>query len=505
MEQQTAQDRPIPRVRVGLVAMTVVVLLLLVGAARPALSAAVFRNLGQRLLVAGIVRHGGSCTEIPLATVDAYLTRAMALQPDAMSPWRTLLLVKGLGDRLGVAPLAGAPGALLAEESLLPPSWAMPEEWSAYRCLNAWRAWTLGLVEAANGHWERAVAAYQAGLGLAPGRVPPEIVQEYYLARARYSLSAGELSPAQELTAAKYLALAGAANEAAVLFQNLGREEQLAPDKRCQAARWLDWLGQAKDAEDVTPPGPRTKPGQGGACEGETEPAALPEAEWSPEWVLSPDKQVSDPATGRVLLGFDLDPDVLEAGAEVLGVLYWRGRDGQVEAQTFRQPNLWPNSGNSWLRLEGFSTCLPGYAEPPWVPPCASRATLLPGEDGTQNPVGIIHVPPAEGPDTLIATASARIPKDQPIVYGGWWWLDGNLPRAQMARYGEDNGDPRAYYEVVLDLSDLLPEQWQARTGITPPLPWDHDFQGWIRPRNVVGHGDLEFDDLFSFVLPGQE
>ena len=429
-----------------------------------------------------------------------YLEQAVRLQANGPSAWRSLLRAKGWSDRqwirdaLGQSPPAWAdPRALRqAAETLRPSSWAMEQPWTEERCRAAWDAWTLGLVWALDGRWSEAAAAYQAGLGLAPGRVPAEIVQEYYLALARHSLAGGVLSPEGELAAAKYLALGGERDEATERFRALLSGSALDLARESQAECWVSWLG-----DGASPPGP-------GAC---TNGAIDPD--WAPNWVLASERigaaALADPSSGRSLWGLDLDADVLEAGAEVLGTLYWRGPDGQMYAEDFRQANLWPNSGTSWLPLEGFATCLPGYVEPAWVPPCAGTPVYPRGTAG--NPVAQIHVPAAEGPDTFVVTASGPVPGDRPMVYGGRWRVAGDFPRAHMARYGgaeqHTAEERRAYYEIVVDLAHLAPSpEFFSLANLVPPLSWDQDFAGWMRPRSEVGDGDFEFDDVFGFALP---
>jgi hypothetical protein len=105
----------------------------------------------------------------------------------------------------------------------------------------------------------------------------------------------------------------------------------------------------------------------------------------------------------------------------------------------------------------------------------------------------------------MLHTATAAIPGDLPILYGGWWRLTGQLPQAHVARYGGERSDPRAYYEVVVELGDLPEGEWQPRSGISPGLPWTREFAGWIRPETDVGRGALEFDGLFCFAGPALE
>lgn len=205
----------------------------------------------------------------------------------------------------------------------------------------------------------------------------------------------------------------------------------------------------------------------------------------------------------KMLIGFDLDQDILNAGVEVMGLLYWQLDNGYIFTEPFRERNLWPNSGNNWLPLQGFSICLPGYSEPAWVLPCASSLDFVDMGSGIKTPVGRLDVSPEEGPDTFVSTASVVIPADRFMVYGGRWQMNGVFPRAQMARYGGvQEGDPRLYLEVVLNLSELPASRWQAEAGIISPLVQEFEFFGWIRPRVGTGSGVLLFDDVFSFVLP---
>ena len=97
------------------------------------------------------------------------------------------------------------------------------------------------LVQSKLGRWEEAVGQYQAGLGLAPGRVPTEIIQEYYVALAQYLLTAERVLPAQQLAAAKYLALAGRNAEAMSTLQAINDNPDLNTRQRCQVL--MAWSG----------------------------------------------------------------------------------------------------------------------------------------------------------------------------------------------------------------------------------------------------------------------
>jgi hypothetical protein len=204
------------------------------------------------------------------------------------------------------------------------------------------------------------------------------------------------------------------------------------------------------------------------------------------------------------LVGFDLDLDVLDAGAEVIGALYWRTVEGPIRVQRFRQPDLWPNSGNSWLPLQGFSTCLPGYVESPWVPACASDVTW---RDDGRNPAGYLRSPmtlhgdiyPDALPDANLTTASVPLHEGERVVYGGWWQVIGTFPSPHVARsnIAGTNG-----YELVLDLSTAAKGSWHSKADVASQAQGNYEYIGWLRPRSGKGEGVLELDDVFSFVLP---
>jgi hypothetical protein len=352
------------------------------------------------------------------------------------------------------------------------------------------------LALASNGRLAEATAYYQAGLGLAAGRVPEDIRAEYYSVLAR-QLEAGAPTPQTRLAAAKLLLLAGSP-EARERLEALSQDSALPAAGRCEAQAGLDWL---MAAEPVGPPAWPVTFMPAGQCPGAVDYVAALAEGWQPGWTLNTGDVKTANDAGAVLIGWDLDQHVLEAGVEVLGRLYWRGADGSIQAGPLREPNLWPNSGNSWLALEGFWECLPGYEEPDWIPPCASQAAAGVRADGTANVYGRIVVPDDPGPDTLLTSASVPLPAGRPIVTGGAWRASGWFPRGHMSRLYM-SGEPARYYDVLLGLDDLPPEEWVRRAIVGAALPADYDFQGWIRPRNEVGAGVLEFDDVFNFALP---
>jgi hypothetical protein len=326
---------------------------------------------------------------------------------------------------------------------------------------------------------------------MAPGRVPAEIMQEYYLALGRYLLTSESQQADQQLAAAKYLALGGASQEASLRLAALQSEPGLAAVQRCQAADGLAWLQGGGFASGAPPPWPVDP--QGDPCDAQLAAA-------SPAWTVTEGSPVTDQASGAELVGFDLDQDVLEAGAEVIGVLYWRTADGRLTGQPFRQPNLWVNSSNNWLAWPGLTRCIPGYTEPAWVTPCAGQVSAASDDPSIRNPVAALYNAPGDQPDAYVSTLSLPLEAGSRIVTGGRWRSEGQFPRGHVSRSSSDGR-----YDVVLNLSSLPPEQWQPAVSVAAPVEEAGDYSFWIRPRAGTGEGTLWFDDVFSFELPAYD
>ena len=404
--------------------------LLALTATRPPVRAAWQRNRAGHALLHGMIAAGGDCTALPgAAAMRARLERAVALQPDSAAAWLMLLRVRGLTDRAWLRghtaelPTPDTLEVVLAE--LIPDHMQSAWPWDVNRCNQTWAAWTTALLRAEQGRWDEAVAAYQIGLGLAPGRTPPAIVQEYYRA--------------------------------------LSQATQVAP----QAA--AHYLTLAEDAQ-----------------------ATAPLAADASHWILSQGAAIE--RDGYRLLGLDMDQAVLDAGAEVVAMLYWQDAAGHSVQQVLRAANLWPNSGNTWRAAGRFWPCLPGYSEPGWLSACASHSS-----DATDaaNPVGLIRHDPQQSADSYIVTASAPVQAGVDLVVGGRWLMAGDFPAAQVAAQSADNR-----YGVLLDLSSLPRQQWQAVAGSAGHAATAQEMVWWLRPRSGVGEGDFLFDDVFLFAIP---
>lgn len=476
--------------------------LLFVSRLFPVLEAALLRNLGAQQVIILLTDPQTECELLESVTGQDYLLESQQLQPENPASWRTLLRLKGLTDRKWIeenlialnteeAKLAVNKGAYFLSAS--------PEigrEWSRERCWSAYGLWTRALVEQSQGHWEQSVAHYQAGLTVAPGRMPDKIIQEYYRTLAYYTSLNPELNPSSKLAAAKYFMLAEEYSMAHQLFAALQFDDSFDPQESCVIETALEQIESGDLAFDNPP----------SWIECLLIPSPGSDQTIQPGWQLTQNKSSLEDNRDKILIGFDLDQDILNAGVEVMGLLYWQSSNGGIVTEDFRETNLWANSGNNWLPLNGFSKCLPGYQEPAWVSPCASSLEFDEEASGKQNPVGRLDIPQAEGPDSFVSTASALVPANVHVIYGGRWQMKGIFPRAQMTRYGgvqEEN--PRLYLEVVVDLSDLSADLWQKEVGITAPLVHEFEFFGWIRPQVGLGSGEFLFDDVFGFVLPEEK
>lgn len=470
-------------------------------------------NITNLAIRSQYISSDGNCEKIDFSKTD-WISNLAAMDSSSLSQARWIQ-IQGYTNRTVLYNDLKSGAIHLSNDTkvaikllLSPRPWAMQYGWDAYRCQSAWGSWTLGLIAAVGGDWAQAVAYYQAGIGLAPGNVPHEIVNEYYQALAQARLAGGQDSLEDQLVAGKYYALGGDIEQAKTLFQSLLNKDDLSPGSRCVAEHSLTWLDDlAGPSSADLPPWPVTSsdvaslvaPLQICATDAATDKPGS--ADWKPDWVLTQDDSNSNGKPGNRLVGFDLDADVLEAGAEVLGVLYWQTSDGAVVGQRFRQPNLWPNSGFSWLDLPGFSGCIPGYGQPSWVPGCASRVIALPGERGEPNMVGELRQPAGLTPDSFLYTASSKLAQDKPVIFGGRFLVDGDFPRGHSALTLSENASE--FYQPILDLSRLSPGQWISITrAIQVPADRGAEYSQWLRPRAGVGSGRLLFDDLFGFVLP---
>lgn len=454
------------------------------------LRAAWLRNQAGGIFLASLQSTDNDCTALPLQSIAEPLVRAMTLQPNSLATWKALVRLSGLNNRQWITQNADRLSSLMvtAAGTFRDPlalvrsrRMSTTSPWGLRRCLATWGAWTAGLAEAAAGRWEEAVAQYQAGLGLAPGRVPPGIIREYYEASARQILSSDGASAAERLAAAKYLALAGRTTEAAGLFSAVSDDQRLDAQGRSQALDGLAWTQAGGDTSGRLP-----------LWLGEI-------SEGTPQWTLAQGSAVLDVASGRRLIGFDVDSDVMDAGVEVMGVLYWQLSGGDIERQAFRQPDLWPNSGSSWRGVEGFNQCIPGYTEPGWVKPCAGHVVPSTDVDSRAGMLGTLYNAPGGGPDSYLSTASVPLHMGSQLIVAGRWRSEGEFPRGHIARIATNRE-----YESILELSRLPAGAWRLLASATKPSIEDSEFFFWIRPRAGVGQGELLFDDVFSFEIPEQ-
>ncbi len=328
------------------------------------------------------------------------------------------------------------------------------KQWNAQRRAAANFAWLMGFrwLDAENN--SEAVHWFRRGLVLAPGRVPDSVRLSYY--RALDNWYAAEPSNAENhLLAQKFNCLAD------------DRPGCLDLD----ATAWL--MGDA------------------------------------PVWSLpeSGDGAYSS-YDGYRLVGFDLDEDVLVAGVEVHGLLYWeRTVGGQVQRQVqpFAAPNLIPNPGFEFKDLF-VDACVDGYiGSHAYVLPCVSHAVADPYG---QRP-GHVAVIESKGSGYALFQSSVGVAGGRPYLLGGWvcadgaavagigrQWLSEKLPSEERADgiqwlifKGNDSKQSSCWVQQVRAV--WVPSGAEEFRFLLQRLGDESDFPG----RAI-------FDDLFFFGLP---
>jgi len=456
------------------------------------LLAAAYRNTGNYQLYAALPVDAADCSQYPDDLPVHSLQIANRLEPDDPINWGSLAWISGIQERewlveqLQDQPGEGSKGDIsqwISSNTTIASAFLLQNS-KCGKLGRAWRAFNLGLVEASNQNWHDAVAAYQLGIGLIPGNVPGQILQEYYTALAYYYLEDEGAGSSKQLAAAKYLALGGNSDEAKRLLEEIGKSGTLTGDRTADLQTWYGWL--------IASAGGPIFPDMQGYADQSDSPGGDPDLEWKIT------QSAGTTIGGATLLGFDLDQDVLAAGAEALGVLYWQSSEGSVHIEPFRQPNLWPNSGSNWIQYRGFWECLPGYIEPGWVGECASEGVWLGGKLG--EPASHLVIPDGDGPDTYIESYGSDIMAGAYYVYGGIWRLRGDFANPYIARR-YINSDETLYVDPVIDLSKLPQGVWQQEAALIEPLEMDAESVIWVRPRSGAGSGELYFQDAFSFAL----
>ena len=182
-------------------------------------------------------------------------------------------------------------------------------------------AWLAGLRFAEEGVHAEALQWFRRGLSLAPGRVPEYVRRAYYRTLSKW-YAAQPTAPHNSRLAAKFACLANGASDC------------------------LRLIVAESPAQDV------------------------------PSWVApTSDTGALLSYDGWQLTGFDLDEDILAAGVDVVGVLYWQRDEGEREErrkQPFIAANLVPNPGFEFQDLF-LDSCTDGYiGSNAFVEPCVS-------------------------------------------------------------------------------------------------------------------------------------
>jgi hypothetical protein len=313
-------------------------------------------------------------------------------------------------------------------------------------------AWLAALEAKENGHYADSLTWFRRGVSLAPGRVPREVRLAYYETLSMY-LSESSYSEDRSL-ADKYLCL----------------------------GKGGDYCSQ--DGEDEN-------------AAGEVFP---------PQWnITSLDGVTLRLENSDRLIGLDLDQEILAAGVDVAGVLYWQGEqegESEVKRQRFVTPNL---AVNSEFEFRGLfrDSCVDGYiGSHAYVLPCVSRISQDPQSE-RRGPVA--NTQTTEGGYLLVA-ASAPAVGGQYYVFGASLCsLDGASAKVGLQLTSEVQAKENPY--AGLSWADPYValgqrECWQ-RTARVSKAPENIDIaRVWLGGFGIEGlHGEAEFDSVFLFEL----
>lgn len=181
--------------------------------------------------------------------------------------------------------------------------------WSYSRQMLVDTAWLVGNEYHAREQHSEALHWFQRGLSLAPGRVPQDVRLAYYQSLSAWYFEQPE-TPENNILATKFACLAEG-------------------DQEC-----LSTVLAEKPMREL------------------------------PHWhIAAADFGILSAKNDLQLVGFDLDEDIIGAGADVAGYIYWRkGRHNvvQTESQLFVVPNLAPNPGFEFQDLYN-DACVDGY------------------------------------------------------------------------------------------------------------------------------------------------
>lgn len=328
------------------------------------------------------------------------------------------------------------------------------DQWNAQRRTAAYAGWLAGFRSLDAGDYKAALRWFRRGLVLAPGRVPGSVRLAYYRALGNW-YAAQPPSAENLLLTQKFNCLADDRPDCLNLYANA-------------------WL------------------------EGAVPAWSLPES--------GDGAYFSD--DGWRLVGFDLDEDVLAAGVEVRGLLYWeRIVGGQVErpVQPFAAPNLVPNPGFEFKDLF-VDACVDGYiGSHAYVLPCLSHAV----PDPYSRRPGCVAVTETRDKGYALFSSSFPVHGGRAYISGGWFCAD----RGAVAGIG------RQWLTETLPPEERADGiQWFVFEGSDPkrPLCWAQHARVVWAPSGAEefllylirlgGKGDpfgrAMFDDLFFFELP---
>jgi hypothetical protein len=324
--------------------------------------------------------------------------------------------------------------------------------WSYSRQMIVNMAWLAGIQLAEDGLNSDALQWFRRGISLVPGRVPENVHRAYYRSLSAWYLTQPP-TPNNRRASAKFACLA---DERFKCLQSIANE--------------------------------------------------MPVKE-SPDWIITgsaPDSLVA--ANGWQILGFDLDEDIIDAGVDVAGVLYWQtGKDNKVELrrQPFIATNLVPNPGFEFQHLF-VDACVDGYiGSHAFVLPCVSQIEA----DPLKHQIGLVATTQTSETGYLLIGAPVKATSGRTYAFGAQLCsIAGAEAKFGLQLTSEQAAEQNAYDGLswpITNLSSGSSACWTRKTSAGVATSGTETARVWLG-----GFGDHDalranalFDSVFLFDL----
>lgn len=226
-----------------------------------------------------------------------------------------------------------------------------------------------------------------------------------------------------------------------------------------------------------------------------------------PEWII-PDSAGNHwkSASGWRLLGLDLDEDIMSAGVDVVGLLYWSiesSESSQVHRQLFVVPNMAPNSGFEFQKLFT-DACVDGYVgSHAFVLPCVSQIR----PDPLQQRDGLVATTLTSETGYLLTAASAEAKSEHAYVYGARLCSAGEAEARLGVQFTSDALIRQNAYEglrwLLTERSTERSNCWSRQAGVETVPAKVETTRIWLGGfgNSSAQAGYAAFDTVFLFDL----